>query len=145
MNAFNDDRRRGDDRRSGADRRQLNEKNHSLPEAQPDEGKPDAGDKPAKFSLRLAEMWYEKGKGFLYRQQYTEAKEAMNNALGIKPNLAEAQYGLAEAYSMEGKKVKALYHLERAIEIDEDLKSRAARGGAFNKFQDDKDFKNLVS
>jgi tetratricopeptide (TPR) repeat protein len=145
MNAFNDDRRRRDERRSGKDRRQLNERNHSLPEAQPDEGKPDAVDRRAKLSLRLAEMWYKKGKGFLYRQQYTEAKEALNNALRIKPNLAEAQYGLAEAYSMEGKKVKALYHLERAIEIDEDLKSRAERGSAFKEFRGDKDFKNLVS
>ena len=145
MNAFNDDRRRVDERRSGTDRRKLDKRNHSLSEVQPDEGKPDAVDRRAKLSLQFAEMWYEKGKGFLNNRQCTEAKEALNNALGIKPNLAEAQYGLAVAYSMEGKKVKALYHLERAIEIDEDLKNRAARGGAFKKFRDDKDFKNLVS
>ena len=145
MNAFNDDRRRGDDRRSGKDRRQMNGNNHSLPEVQPYEGRPDAVARRAKLSLRFAEMWYEKGKGFLNNRQCTEAKEAMNNALGIKPNLAEAQYSLAEVYSMEGKKVKALYHLERAIEIDEDIKSRAEEGSAFKKFRDDKDFKNLVS
>ena len=145
MTDFEDDRRRGRDRRSGKDRRRGDERNHSGPQVRSDGRKADAEDKTVKLSLRFADIWYEKGRGFLDNQQYPEAEEALHNALRIRPNLAEGQYALAKVYSMEGKRLKALYHLERAIEIDEHLKTRAKRGHAFKELWGDGDFKKLVA
>jgi len=92
----------------------------------------------------LAEVWNHKGRDFVERKEYEEAKKAFHKAVEIKPQLAEAWYNLADLYVFLGEKEEALSTLRRALQIDPSYKEKARLSNNFKRLKHDEDFQNLV-
>lgn len=144
MNAFlNNERRGSTNRRSGADRRGIDDPKHSGSESEQDRRAPQTLDKAVRLKPDLAEIWNQKGEGFVSLRHYDDAKEAFNVATRIKPKIAPAWYNLASLYSIEGEKKEALANLKKAIKIDPNFKRKAKEDINFKKLLRDEDFKKF--
>ncbi|MBU2497480.1 MAG: tetratricopeptide repeat protein [Proteobacteria bacterium] len=149
MFADPNDRRNGYDRRSGLDRRREDRRNlddrafelqgkdvKKSPRTSSGKGEPAKKD--------LAQAWNNKGKDFVERREYEEAKKAFQKALEIKPRLAEAWYNLANVCGFQGEKEEAFLSLRKAIEIDPGYKNKAGLSDNFKRLKGNGDFKKLL-
>lgn len=93
----------------------------------------------------LAVLWNNKGAEFFRNNRFEEAKAAFNQAKDIKPNLVPALYNLANVYVIEGKRKEAIFHLQKAIENDPNLKDTVKKSSCFDKLRNDQDFKKLIN
>jgi len=92
----------------------------------------------------LAVLWNNKGAEFFRNNKFEEAKAAFNQAKVIKPNLVPALYNLANVYVIEGKRKKAIFLLQKAIETDPNFKDTVKKSSCFDKLRNDQDFKKLI-
>jgi tetratricopeptide (TPR) repeat protein len=134
MSPYPYERRSGRDRRSGADRRKLGE--------EMDEERSQG--KAAQMRPHLGDFWNRKGKDLFRTHRYPEAKDALLNAVKIKPELADAWYAIACIESMKSEKEWALRRLRKAIELEPGYKEKARTQTYFKKLNGDADFERLV-
>lgn len=76
--------------------------------------------------------------------RYDEAIPCCGKSIELSPLFAEPWYVRAKAHALTGNKANALADLGKAIELQADLKSDAAKNSAFNSMHDDSDFKKLT-
>lgn len=85
------------------------------------------------------------GKGVvLIKSDKQEAIRYFDKALEINPNSGSARYNSACAYSIKGKKEKAIFNLKMAIEIDLSNKEKAKNDPEFENLWADEVFQKLV-
>jgi len=142
MVSFPYERRSGRDRRSGGDRRQLDRR-------QPQEGEhreeyEEDQERAAQMTAHLGEVWHGKGKDLFDKHKYEDARKALEKAVEIKPDIAEAWFLLACIDSIKGEKGKALVFLTKAVEIDPDYRENAKAHSAFKKYRGDGDFERIL-
>jgi tetratricopeptide (TPR) repeat protein len=95
--------------------------------------KPDYG--YAAFSLAEAYDLY---------AHYDKAIEWYNKAITMEPGYAWSYYGLAKTYSRVNDSINAYNNLNKAVEIDNSIKSIAATDGVFSSIKNSENFKKLI-
>jgi tetratricopeptide (TPR) repeat protein len=149
MFAGPNNRRTGFDRRSGGDRRKGDRRKSDFTALDHQgrglrKGSKGTSIRVASVKKDLAEVWNHKGKDFVERKEYEEARKAFQKALEINPQLADAWYNLADLYVFQDKKEEALSTLRRAFEIDPSFKEKAKVSNSFTRLKRDEAFKKLV-
>ena len=149
MFADANDRRSGYDRRSGLDRRRgdrrnLDDRAFELQGEDVKKSPPGGSVEGVPPRKDLAQVWNNKGKDFVERQEYEEARKALQKALEIRPQLAEAWYNLANVYGLQDEKEEALLSLRKAIEIDPSYKEKARLSDNLKGLRADGDFRKLL-
>lgn len=76
--------------------------------------------------------------------RYDEAIPCCGMSIELSPLFAEPWYVRAKAHALTGNRANALADLGKAIELQADLKSDAAKNPAFKSMGDDSDFKKLT-
>jgi tetratricopeptide (TPR) repeat protein len=142
MVSFPYERRSGRDRRSGGDRRQVDRRQPRDGEER-DEYEEDL-EKAAEMTAHLGEVWHGKGKDLFDRHKYEDAKKALNKAVEIRPDLADAWFLLACIESLKGEKSAALSLLAEAVEREPSYREKAKAHSAFKKYRGDGDFEKAI-
>jgi tetratricopeptide (TPR) repeat protein len=142
MVSFPYERRSGRDRRSGGDRRQLDRRQDRDGEER-DEYEEDE-ERAAEMTAHLGEVWHGKGKDLFDKHKYEDAKKALNKAVEIRPDLADAWFLLACVDSLKGEKSKALSLLAKAVESEPGYREKAKAHSAFKKYRGDGDFEKII-
>ena len=149
MFAGQNDRRTGFERRSGGDRRKGDRRKTDLPalelqEREPKKGSQGSMDRVGPVRKDLAVVWNHKGKDFVEREEYEEARKAFLLAVEIRPQLAEAWYNLADLCAFMGEKEEALLSLRKATELDPLYKEKAGLSDNFKGLKENGDFNKLL-
>lgn len=90
------------------------------------------------------EVWVNKDVTHDKVGRHDEALKAVDKAIELKPDYADARYNRACVYSMKGEKEKAFSDLKRAIGLDKSYKEKAKKDEDFKNLWEDKDFKRIV-
>ena len=93
---------------------------------------------------RDADSLYDRGVIELNRGEYVAAQEMFERALKREPQAAHIHYGLAAARSRLGSVETALESLQRALEIQPNLRVRAQHDHDLTTLRNDPDFERLV-
>lgn len=91
------------------------------------------------------DVWGMKASALSKLGRYDEAIATLNKALELAPNNAVNIYNRACIYCLKGDKINALVDLEKAISLNPQFKSYAARDEDFKSLWDNEDFKKLTS
>lgn len=142
MASFSYERRSGYDRRSGGDRRQLDRR--QVRDVQEKGEQEEDLEKVSEMTAHLGEVWYAKGKDLYERNKHEDARKALNKAVEIKPDIADAWFLLACIDSIKGEKSKTLSLLTKAVVLAPDYKEKAKANAAFKKLRGDGDFEKAV-
>src|ERR1041385_4954009 len=93
---------------------------------------------------RDADSLYDRGVIELNRGDYVAAQELFERALRREPEAAHIHYGLAATRARLGAIDTALKSLERALDLQPNLRIRAQKDQDLNPLRSDPDFENLV-
>jgi tetratricopeptide (TPR) repeat protein len=93
---------------------------------------------------RDADSLYDRGVIELNRGDYVAAQELFERALRQEPEAAHIHYGLAATRARLGAIDTALKSLERALDLQPNLRIRAQRDQDLNPLRSDPDFEQLV-
>jgi tetratricopeptide (TPR) repeat protein len=93
---------------------------------------------------RDADSLYDRGVIELNRGEYVAAQEMFERALKREPEAAHIHYGLAATRSRLGSVETALESLQRALELQPNLRVRAQHDHDLNTLRNDPDFERLV-
>jgi tetratricopeptide (TPR) repeat protein len=93
---------------------------------------------------RDADSLYDRGVIELNRGEYVAALEMFERALKREPQAAHIHYGLAATRSRLGSVDSALESLQRALEIQPNLRVRAQHDHDFHALRNDPEFERLV-
>lgn len=93
---------------------------------------------------RDADSLYDRGVIELNRGDYVAAQELFERALRREPEAAHIHYGLAATRARLGAIDTALKSLERALDLQPNLRIRAQRDQDLNPLRSDPDFEQLV-
>ena len=75
---------------------------------------------------------------------HTDALDAQKKAAGMNPANGSLRYGLAERYAQAGEPLNALLALREAVDLQENLKERAATNPAFDSMREMVEFKRAI-
>jgi tetratricopeptide (TPR) repeat protein len=93
---------------------------------------------------RDADSLYDRGVIELNRGDYVAAQELFERALRREPEAAHIHYGLAATRARLGAIDTALKSLERALDLQPNLRIRAQRDQDLNALRSDPDFEQLI-
>ncbi|MGB7923332.1 MAG: tetratricopeptide repeat protein [Pyrinomonadaceae bacterium] len=93
---------------------------------------------------RDADSLYDRGVIELNRGEYVAAQEMFERALKREPDAAHIHYGLAATRARLGSIDTALESLQRALDIQPNLRVRAQHDHDFTLLRNDPDFERLV-
>jgi tetratricopeptide (TPR) repeat protein len=93
---------------------------------------------------RDADSLYDRGVIELNRGEYVAAQEMFERALKREPEAAHIHYGLAATRSRLGSIETALESLQRALELQPNLRVRAQHDHDLTTLRNDPDFERLV-
>jgi tetratricopeptide (TPR) repeat protein len=93
---------------------------------------------------RDADSLYDRGVIELNRGEYVAAQEMFERALKREPEAAHIQYGLAATRARLGSIDLALQSLQRALDLQPNLRVRAQHDHDLNPLRNDPDFDKLV-
>lgn len=95
--------------------------------------------------LWKSRLYFRKGQGYFYLEQFEKAEEAYDEALALNPKYATAIYNKACVYAKWQQKVKLLNFLEQAIKLDRKFIKVAQEDTDFKEYWEDENFKALLS
>jgi tetratricopeptide (TPR) repeat protein len=93
---------------------------------------------------RDADSLYDRGVIELNRGEYVAAQEMFERALKREPEAAHIHYGLAATRARLGAIESALEHLQRALDLQPNLRVRAQHDQDLTVLRNDPDFERLV-
>jgi tetratricopeptide (TPR) repeat protein len=93
---------------------------------------------------RDADSLYDRGVIELNRGEYVAAQEMFERALKREPEAAHIHYGLAATRARLGSIDLALQSLQRALDLQPNLRVRAQHDHDLNPLRNDPDFDKLV-
>jgi tetratricopeptide (TPR) repeat protein len=103
-----------------------------------------AFEKATTLNPKRADVWGMKAAALVHAGKHAEALTAANKGVGISPADPSAIYNRGCIYSLMGDKINALADLQKAIQLNPQLKQHARTDEDFKNLWNDEVFINLT-